>query len=109
MPRVRGSGSTASRAGLTFGSARVAGVSRPALGRLTTGHVHTTAQCLEVSERTVWRWLTDATTTPAAIVSPGARDSDRFEITPDIRVLLAYWRGNASVVHTVSGRSSGSR
>ncbi|MFJ8746174.1 Mu transposase C-terminal domain-containing protein [Embleya sp. NPDC127516] len=63
---------------------------------LTTGHVRTTAQCLGVSERTVWRWLADATTTPA---HPGARGDDRFEITPDIRVLLAYWRGNASAVH----------
>ncbi|MFE3206350.1 helix-turn-helix domain-containing protein [Embleya sp. NPDC059237] len=67
--------------------------------RLTRVHVHTTARCLGVSERTVWRWLADATTTPATAASPGARRSDRFEITPDIRVLPAYWRGNASAVH----------
>lgn len=24
---------------------------------------------------------------------------DRFEVTPEVRVLLAYWRGNASAVH----------
>ncbi|MFJ8747466.1 Mu transposase C-terminal domain-containing protein [Embleya sp. NPDC127516] len=67
--------------------------------RLTRAHVHTTAQCLNVSDRTVWRWLADATTTPVTAASPGARRGDRFEITPDIRVLLAYWRGNASAVH----------
>ncbi|MET7305189.1 hypothetical protein ABZS54_41250, partial [Embleya sp. NPDC005575] len=67
--------------------------------RLTRAHVHATAQCLNVSDRTVWRWLADATTTPATAAHPGARRGDRFEITPDIRVLLAYWRGNASAVH----------
>ncbi|WP_406292896.1 transposase family protein [Embleya sp. NBC_00888] len=67
--------------------------------RLTTGHVHTTAQCLNVSDRTVWRRLADATTTPDTATHPGARRSDRFEITPPIRVLLAYWHGNASAVH----------
>ncbi|MGC0415529.1 transposase [Embleya sp. AB8] len=67
--------------------------------RLTRAHVHTTAQCLNVSDRTVWRWLADATTTPDAATHPGARVGDRFEITPPIRVLLSYWRGNASAVH----------
>ncbi|MFE5330459.1 hypothetical protein ACFRCG_29140 [Embleya sp. NPDC056575] len=66
---------------------------------LTTNHVRTTAQCLGVSERTVWRRPADAVATPAAIVSPDARDSDRFEITPPIRLLPAYWHGNASAVH----------
>ncbi|WP_162002667.1 DDE-type integrase/transposase/recombinase [Streptomyces sp. CB01881] len=68
-------------------------------GRLTRGHVHTTAQCLAVSDRTVWRWLADATTAPATADDPGARRADRFEITAEVRVLLAYWRGNASAVH----------
>ncbi|WP_435972217.1 hypothetical protein [Streptomyces sp. Qhu_M48] len=67
--------------------------------RLTRAHVRTAAQCLDVSERTVWRWLADATTTPATAQRPGARPTDRFEITPQIRVLLAYWHGNASAVH----------
>ncbi|MFE3206276.1 Mu transposase C-terminal domain-containing protein [Embleya sp. NPDC059237] len=67
--------------------------------RLTRVHVHTTAQCLGASERTVWRWLADATATPDTAASPGARRGDRFEITPGIRVLLAFWRGNASAVH----------
>ncbi|MFF4355025.1 hypothetical protein [Streptomyces sp. NPDC001530] len=68
-------------------------------GRLTRGHVHTVAQCLAVSDRTVWRWLAKATASPDAAACPGARSSARFEITAQIRVLLAYWRGNASAVH----------
>ncbi|MBH1935821.1 type I-E CRISPR-associated protein Cas6/Cse3/CasE [Streptomyces sp. AV19] len=56
--------------------------------RLTRAHVHTTAQCLNVSERTVWRWLADATTTPASAARPGARRADRFEITDEIRGTL---------------------
>ncbi|MEU2674663.1 transposase family protein [Streptomyces sp. NPDC007164] len=67
--------------------------------RLTRAHVHTTAQCLDVADRTVWRWLADATTTPATAAAPGARRSGRFEITPELRVLLAYCHGNASAVH----------
>ncbi|TXS66005.1 hypothetical protein EAO76_36595 [Streptomyces sp. sk2.1] len=67
--------------------------------RLSRVHVHTTAQCLNVSDRTVWRWLAEATTTPATAAAPGARRTGRFEITPELRVLLAYWHGNASAVH----------
>ncbi|MFE3947182.1 hypothetical protein ACFXPV_35780 [Streptomyces sp. NPDC059118] len=67
--------------------------------RLTHGHVRTTAQCLDVSERTVWRWLAEATATPETAARPGARRTGRFEITAEIRVLLAYWHGNASTVH----------
>ncbi|MEU2133573.1 transposase family protein [Streptomyces sp. NPDC018352] len=57
--------------------------------------MHITAQCLNVSDRTVWRWLAEATTTPAT----AARRTDRFEITSELRVLLAYWHGHASAVH----------
>ncbi|MGW6412963.1 transposase [Streptomyces vinaceus] len=67
--------------------------------RLTRAHVGTTAQCLEVSERTVWRWLAEAMTAPATAAQPGARRAGRFEVTQEIRVLLAYWHGNASAVH----------
>ncbi|MER6501902.1 transposase family protein [Streptomyces sp. NPDC001455] len=67
--------------------------------RLTRAHVHTTAQCLNVSDRTVWRWLAAAATTPDTAAAPGARPTGRFEITPELRVLLAYWHGNASAVH----------
>ncbi|MEW2173261.1 Mu transposase C-terminal domain-containing protein [Streptomyces sp. NPDC007027] len=66
---------------------------------LTRAHVHTTAQCLNVSDRTVWRWLADATAAPQSAAHPGARRAERFEITSEIRVLLAYWHGNASAVH----------
>jgi len=45
------------------------------------------------------RLLADATTTPDTAAHPGARRGDRSEITPDIRVLPAYWRANASAVH----------
>ncbi|MET8765766.1 DDE-type integrase/transposase/recombinase [Streptomyces sp. NPDC004658] len=67
--------------------------------RLTRAHVRTTAQCLNVSERTVWRWLAEATAIPETAARPGARRTVRFEITAEIRVLLAYWHGNASAVH----------
>ncbi|MFF4534495.1 Mu transposase C-terminal domain-containing protein [Streptomyces sp. NPDC001407] len=70
-----------------------------ARGKLSRTHVATTAQCLDVSDRTVWRWLADASADPATAVSPGARRATRFEITPELRVLLAYWHGNASAVH----------
>ncbi|WP_424215299.1 hypothetical protein ACN20G_26340 [Streptomyces sp. BI20] len=30
---------------------------------------------------------------------PGAKTRPQFEVTPDIRVFLAYWQGNASAVH----------
>ncbi|MGE6733704.1 transposase [Streptomyces sp. NPDC059900] len=66
---------------------------------LTTYHVRLVAQCLDVSERTVWRWLADASAEPGRTLSPGARRTLRFEITAEIRVLLAYWHGNASAVH----------
>lgn len=52
-----------------------------------------------MSERTVWRWLAEASRSPRAALCPGERSSDRFEITREIRVLLAYWHGNASAVH----------
>ncbi|MDX3855937.1 transposase family protein, partial [Streptomyces sp. AK02-01A] len=43
--------------------------------------------------------MAEATQSPAAAAHPGARHTDRFEITAEIRVLLAYWHGNASAVH----------
>ncbi|MFC7310808.1 Mu transposase C-terminal domain-containing protein [Streptomyces monticola] len=67
--------------------------------RLTRTHVAATAQCLAVSDRTVWRWLAAATTAPETATCPGARRTIRFEITDEVRVLLAYWHGNASAVH----------
>ncbi|MEU3657358.1 hypothetical protein AB0E67_32145 [Streptomyces sp. NPDC032161] len=41
--------------------------------RLTRAHVHTTVQCLNVSGRTVWRWLAEATTTAATATATAAR------------------------------------
>ncbi|MEU1258781.1 Mu transposase C-terminal domain-containing protein [Streptomyces chartreusis] len=67
--------------------------------RLTREHVSVAGECLGVSERTVWRWLADASRDPDTATRPGARRGDRFEITPPVRVLLAYWRGNASMAH----------
>ncbi|MFB7212780.1 hypothetical protein [Streptomyces sp. NPDC056255] len=43
--------------------------------------------------------VAEATTTPATTAAPGARRTGRFEITSELRVLLAYWHGNASAVH----------
>ncbi|GGP01262.1 hypothetical protein [Wenjunlia tyrosinilytica] len=68
-------------------------------GRLSRGHVRLAGQCLGVSQRTVWRWLARAEADPGAVARPGARSGDRFEATADVRVLLAYWKGNASAVH----------
>ncbi|PWK61822.1 putative transposase [Streptomyces sp. CG 926] len=67
--------------------------------RLSRGHVRLAGECLGVSERTVWRWLAQAEAGPATAPTEGTRPGDRFEVTADIRVLLAYWRGNASAVH----------
>lgn len=47
----------------------------------------------------MWGWLAAAAAEPESAAYPGARHSDRFEITGEVRVLLAYWRGNASAVH----------
>jgi putative transposase len=52
---------------------------------------------LEVSERTVWRWVRQATQTPERVGLPGARP--RFEIDSQVRTRLAYWRGNVAAVH----------
>ncbi|MFI6986681.1 hypothetical protein ACIBSV_50225 [Embleya sp. NPDC050154] len=67
--------------------------------RLTRGHVRLAAECLDVSERTMWRWLTEASHSPEAAAAPGTRRGTRFEVTPQLRVLLAYWHGNVSAVH----------
>ncbi|MER6018827.1 Mu transposase C-terminal domain-containing protein [Streptomyces anulatus] len=58
---------------------------------LTAAHVRTVADGLEVSERTVWRWL--APPKPAA---PAARP--RYELSETDRAALAFYRGNVAAV-----------
>lgn len=69
--------------------------------QLTTRHVRLMAQSLEVTERTVWRWLASAEHDESAAAEPGARaqSKDRFSVTPEVRRLLALWKGNVAAVH----------
>lgn len=91
-------------------SSSLAALRRPAVHRLlalrqeqklTTRHVRLMAQSLEVTERTVWRWLAAAERDEAAAEEPGARaqSRDRFTVTPEVRRLLALWKGNVAAVH----------
>lgn len=67
---------------------------------LSAGHVRVAADALAVSERTVWRWLAAAESDEAAGASPGARPRGRgFTVTPEVRGLLALWKGNVRAVH----------
>ncbi|WP_374203097.1 Mu transposase C-terminal domain-containing protein [Streptomyces sp. ST2-7A] len=68
---------------------------------LTAGHVQVAADALGVSERTVWRWLAAAQSDETAAAYPGARSraDARFTITPEVRGLLALWKGNVRAVH----------
>ncbi len=69
--------------------------------KLTAGHVRVAADALGVSERTVWRWLAAAQSDETAAAHPGARSraDARFTITPEVRGLLALWKGNVRAVH----------
>ncbi|MBT2429628.1 DDE-type integrase/transposase/recombinase [Streptomyces sp. ISL-112] len=69
--------------------------------KLTAGHVRVAADALGVSERTVWRWLAAAECDETAAAHPGARSQAgaRFTITPEVRGLLALWKGNVRAVH----------
>ncbi|MGW5455746.1 Mu transposase C-terminal domain-containing protein [Nocardia sp. NPDC003979] len=62
-------------------------------GDLSSDHVRLTAETLAVTERTVWRWVAARRT---ASTSP---ETQRFRIDAQLRVRLAYWRGNASALH----------
>ncbi|MEC3998881.1 transposase family protein [Actinacidiphila sp. DG2A-62] len=70
-------------------------------GGLTAGHVRVAADALGVTERTVWRWLAAAGRDEAAAARPGARarEDTRFTVTPEVRCLLALWKGNVRAVH----------
>ncbi|MFK4152910.1 Mu transposase C-terminal domain-containing protein [Streptomyces fungicidicus] len=63
-------------------------------GELTTAHIELSAHTLGVHVRTVWRNLARA-----RLGEPLRRSRGRFEITDDIRTLLAYHRGNVKAVH----------
>ncbi|MGW7049740.1 Mu transposase C-terminal domain-containing protein [Streptomyces avermitilis] len=79
-------------------------------GELTTGHVRVAADALGVSERTVWRWLAEAGRDEWAADEPGARaqTGTRFTITPEVRALLALWKGNvAAVQRELAARAAG--
>ncbi|MCZ0975700.1 Mu transposase C-terminal domain-containing protein [Streptomyces albulus] len=69
--------------------------------KLTAGHVRVAADALGVSERTVWRWLAAAQSNETAAAYPGerSRTGARFTITPEVRGLLALWKGNVRAVH----------
>lgn len=79
-------------------------------GELKTGHVRVAADALGVSERTVWRWLAEAGRDERAADEPGARaqTGTRFTITPEVRALLALWKGNvAAVQRELAARAAG--
>lgn len=63
-------------------------------GDLTSDHVRLTGETLGVAERTVWRWVA-----ARRAATPMERERERFRIDPQLRVRLAYWRGNASALH----------
>nr|WP_256331098.1 MULTISPECIES: hypothetical protein [unclassified Streptomyces] len=65
--------------------------------KLTTRHVRLMAQSLEVTERTVWRWLAAAERDESAAAEPGARaqSKNRFSVTPEVRRLLALGRATS--------------
>ncbi|WP_030238392.1 MULTISPECIES: helix-turn-helix domain-containing protein [unclassified Streptomyces] len=69
--------------------------------KLTAVHVRVAADALGVSERTVWRWLATAQSDETAAANPGARSrvDARFTVTPEVRGLLALWKGNVRAVH----------
>ncbi|WP_343243205.1 transposase family protein [Streptomyces sp. SID12501] len=69
--------------------------------KLTAGHVRVAADALGVAERTVWRWLAAAENDEAAAGDPGTRTraGATFTITPEVRGLLALWKGNVRAVH----------
>ncbi|MFH8990004.1 hypothetical protein [Streptomyces sp. NPDC017940] len=69
--------------------------------KLTAVHVRVAAKALGVSERTVWRPLATAQSDETAAANPGARSwvDARFTVTPEVRGLLALWKGNVRAVH----------
>ncbi|WP_405689802.1 helix-turn-helix domain-containing protein [Streptomyces sp. NBC_00057] len=72
---------------------RRAAVERPSRLRedeaLTAAHVRTVADALEVSERTVWRWLA-----PPKAAEPAVRP--RYELSATDQAAFAFYRGNVA-------------
>ena len=64
-------------------------------GRLGSEQVRKAAGALEVSERSVWRWVRQA----RAGEGLGRRPRVRFRVTDEIRQRVAFWRGNTAAVH----------
>jgi putative transposase len=50
---------------------------------------------MQVSERTVWRWVRQARTGEGL----DRRPRERFQVTDEIRQRVAFWRGNVAAVH----------
>lgn len=66
-------------------------------GELTSECLRMMAQCAGRSERTLWRWLEAARA--GQITTPGQVRSHAFTVTEELRVRLAYCRGNIAAVH----------
>lgn len=64
-------------------------------GELTGAEVKVVARSVGVHERTVWRRLEQAEATGSADLAPRAR----FTVTDEVRIKLAYYRGNIKRVH----------
>ncbi|WP_244184598.1 integrase catalytic domain-containing protein, partial [Streptomyces cellostaticus] len=64
-------------------------------GELGSAHVRLTAAALDVSERTVWNWLSVARREGRL----AARTPERAVVSADFRERLAVWGGNVAAVH----------
>jgi tetratricopeptide (TPR) repeat protein len=62
-------------------------------GPLSRAQVSLVAQTVGVSDRTVWRWVAQASSQPPPAVRP------RFALDGKLRERLAFWRGNVSALH----------
>lgn len=65
-----------------------------ATGALTTAHVRLAAEGLDVTVRTVWRWLESDTASTAG--RPGPQP---YQLSEADREAFAYFRGNIAAVH----------
>ncbi|QYA98915.1 DDE-type integrase/transposase/recombinase [Streptomyces anulatus] len=64
-------------------------------GELTSAEVKTVARTVGVHERTVWRRLEKAKASSTADLAPRSR----YSVTDEVRIKLAYYRGNIKRVH----------